>query len=400
MDELKRNNDKKLASLKDEINAIGGELVRWRRDFHRHPEIANEEKRTSDVIRRFLEDLGLSVRSAAGTGLIAVLEGAGKGKTVALRADMDALPLQEEGDKEYKSLNAGATHACAHDGHMAVLMGVAKILAGQKESFPGRVVFLFQPSEERPPGGAKRMIEEGALDGVDAAFGLHLFQPLPTGSVGLVKGAMMAQSDEFSLVVKGKGGHGSMPHTAVDPILVASHIVVNVQSIVSRNVDPLKPCVISFGTVSGGTVFNIIPSEVSLSGTLRSFDAAVQALAERRLKEIAEDTARALGASCSFDYVKGYPALVNHAGMVDFVTGVAAKVLGESCLIRIDPIMGGEDFAYYLQKVPGAFFLFGAGDGCPFPHHHPGFDIDERALPQATLLLASLALEFLGSLQL
>jgi amidohydrolase len=241
------------------------------------------------------------------------------------------------------------------------------------------------------------MIEEGALDGVDAAFGLHLFQPLPTGSVGILKGAMMAQSDEFSLVVKGKGGHGSMPHTAIDPILAASHIVINVQTIVSRNVDPLKPCVVSFGTVSGGTVFNIIPTEVSLSGTVRSFDAAVQALAERRLREIAEETARALGASCSFDYVKGYPALVNPAGMVDFVTGVAVKVLGESCLIRMDPIMGGEDFAYYLQKVPGAFFFFGAGDGCPFPHHHPAFDIDEKALPPATLLMASLALEFLGS---
>jgi len=257
--------------------------------------------------------------------------------------------------------------------------------------------FEVVTDEERLRLKGRWRIEEGALDGVDAIFGLHLWQPFPTGSVGIVKGAMMAQSDEFSLVVKGKGGHGSMPHTAVDPILVASHIVVNVQTIVSRNVDPLKPCVVSFGTVSGGTVFNIIPGEVSLSGTVRSFDHVVQSLAERRLREIAEETARALGASCSFNYVKGYPALVNHAGMVDFVKGVAVKVLGEKCLRPFDPIMGGEDFAYYLQKVPGAFFFFGAGDGCPFPHHHPGFDIDERALPQATLLMASLALEFLGS---
>ncbi len=399
MNKFRSDNGGTLANLKGDINALVGELVRWRRDFHRHPEIANEEKRTSDVIRRFLEDLGLPVRSAAGTGLIAVLEGAGKGKTVALRADMDALPLQEEGDKEYKSLNAGAAHACGHDGHMAILMGVAKFLAGRKDGFPGRVVFLFQPAEERPPGGAKRMIEEGALEGVDAVFGLHLWQPLPTGTVGIVKGAMMAQSDEFSLVVRGKGGHGSMPHTAIDPILAASHIVVNVQTIVSRNVDPLKPCVVSFGTVSGGTVFNIIPAEVSLSGTVRSFDASIQDLAQRRLQEIAEETARALGASCSFNYVKGYPALVNHSGMVDFVTGMAAKVFGENCLKRIDPIMGGEDFAYYLQEVPGAFFFFGAGDGCPFPHHHPGFEIDEKALPQAVLLMASLAVEFLEGRQ-
>ncbi len=399
MNKFKSDNDRTLASLKDETNALAGELVAWRRDFHRRPEIANQETWTSGVIRRFLEDLGLPVRSAAGTGLIAVLEGAKRGKTVALRADMDALPLQEEGEKEYKSLNPGAAHACGHDGHMAILMAAAKILAGRKDHLRGRVVFLFQPAEERPPGGAKKMIEEGALDGVDAVFGLHLWQPLPTGSVGIVKGPMMAQSDEFSIIVKGKAGHGSMPHTAVDPILAASHIVVNVQTIVSRNVDPLKPCVVSFGTVNGGTVFNIIPAEVSLSGTVRSFDAAVQDLAERRLREIAEETGRALGASCSFNYIKGYPALVNHPGMVDLVSGVAARVLGEGCLKPIEPIMGGEDFAYYLQEVPGAFFFFGAGDGCPFAHHHPGFDIDEKALPKAALLMASLALEFLEGRQ-
>ncbi|MBM3285174.1 MAG: amidohydrolase [Candidatus Aminicenantes bacterium] len=396
MEKLRSDNNKNIADLKDEISALAGEVVRWRRDFHRHPEIANQETRTSGVIRRFFEDLGFPVRSAAGTGLIAVLEGAKRGKTVALRADMDALPLQEEGEKEYKSLNPGAAHACGHDGHMAILMGAAKILAGRKGHLQGRVVFLFQPAEERPPGGAKRMLEEGALDGVDAVFGLHLWQPLPAGSIGIVKGPMMAQSDEFSLLVKGKGGHGSMPHTAIDPILVASQIVVNVQTIVSRNIDPLKPCVVSFGTVSGGTVFNIIPSEVSLSGTVRSFDASVQDLAERRLREIAGETARAFGASCILNYVKGYPALVNHAEMVDFVTGVAAKVLGESCHKPIEPIMGGEDFAYYLEKVLGAFFFFGAGDGCPFPHHHPAFEIDEKALPQAVLLMTSLALEFLG----
>ncbi len=396
MSNSRGDEDKTLAGLKDEINALAAKLIRWRRDFHRYPEIANQEKRTSAVVREFLESLSLPVRSAAGTGLIAVLEGKGEGRTVALRADMDALPLEEEGEKEYKSLNSGAAHACGHDGHMAILMAVAKILARRKEALSGRVVFLFQPAEERPPGGAMRMIDDGALDGVDAVFGLHLWQPLPTGKVGILKGPMMAQSDEFSVVVRGKGGHGSMPHLAIDPILVASHIVVNVQTIVSRNVDPLKPCVVSFGSVSGGTTFNIIPAEVSLIGTVRSFDADVQALAERRLREIAAETARALGASCTLDYIKGFPALVNHGQMVDFVTDTARKVLGEDCLKPISPIMGGEDFAYYLQKVPGAFFFFGAGDGCPFPHHHPAFDIDEKALPQATLLMASLALEFLG----
>jgi amidohydrolase len=383
--------------LKTEIAALTSQLVAWRRDFHRHPEVAFQETRTSAVIREFLESLGLAVRSAAGTGLVAVLEGNPGGKRVALRADMDALPVQEEGEKEYCSLNRGATHACAHDGHMAMLMAAAKVLTDRKRDFRGRVVFLFQPAEEKPPGGAIRMIEEAALDGVDAVFGLHLFQPLPTGLVGVIKGPMLAQADNFNLIVKGKGGHGAMPHTAVDPILAAAQIIVNCQSIVSRNVDPLKPCVVTFGTINGGTAHNIIPEEVTMAGTVRTFDLTVQALVEKRLREIAEETAKAFGASCSLEYVPGYPAVVNDAAMVDFATGVAKRVLGEGCLWPFEPIMGGEDFAYYLQKVPGAFIFLGAGDGREFPHHHPAFDIDEKALPIGALLNTSLALEFLGA---
>jgi len=382
--------------LETEIAALTGQLVAWRRDFHRHPEVAFQETRTSAVVREFLESLGLPVRSAGGTGLVAVLEGNPGGKTVALRADMDALPVQEEGEKDYRSLNRGVTHACGHDGHMAMMMAAAKVLTGRKSDFSGRVVFLFQPAEERPPGGAKRMIEEGALESVDAVFGVHLWQPFPTGLIGVIKGPMLAQADNFSLVVKGKGGHGAMPHTAVDPILAAAQIIVNCQSIVSRNVDPLKPCVVTFGTINGGTTHNIIPAEVAMAGTVRTFDLTVQALAERRLREIAEETAKAFGASCRVEYMTGYPAVVNDAAMVDFVTDVAKRVLGEGCLPPFDPVMGGEDFAYYLQKVPGAFIFLGAGDGREFPHHHPAFDIDEQALPLGTLLLTSLALEFLG----
>lgn len=382
--------------LETEIAALTGQLVAWRRDFHRHPEVAFQETRTSAVVREFLESLGLPVRSAGGTGLVAVLEGNPGGKTVALRADMDALPVQEEGEKDYRSLNRGVTHACGHDGHMAMMMAAAKVLTGRKSDFSGRVVFLFQPAEERPPGGAKRMIEEGALESVDAVFGLHLWQPFPTGMIGVIKGPMLAQADNFSLIVKGKGGHGAMPHTAVDPILAAAQIIVNSQSIVSRNVDPLKPCVVTFGTINGGTTHNIIPAEVAMAGTVRTFDLTVQALAERRLREIAEETAKAFGASCRVEYMTGYPAVVNDAAMVDFVTDVAKRVLGEGCLPPFDPVMGGEDFAYYLQKVPGAFIFLGAGDGREFPHHHPAFDIDEKALPLGTLLITSLALEFLG----
>jgi len=381
--------------LEAEVAGLTEQVVSWRRNFHRHPEVAFEEKRTSAVVREFLEGLGLPVRSAAGTGLIAVLEGKTGGKTIALRADMDALPVQEVGGREYGSLNKGAAHACGHDGHMAMMMAAAKILTGRRNDLGGRVVFLFQPAEEKPPGGAKRMVEEGALDGVDAVFGLHLWQSFPTGKVGVIPGPMMARSDNFDLVVTGKGGHGALPHTAVDPIVAAAQIVMNCQTIVSRSVDPLKPCVVTFGTIHGGTTHNIIPPEVTLSGTVRTFDLAVQALAEKRLREITEETAKAFGASCRVKYEVGYPAVVNDAAMVDFAVGVAKRVLGEGCPQRFDPIMGGEDFAYYLQKVPGAFIFLGDGDGREYPHHHPAFDIDEKALPMGVLLLVSLALEYL-----
>jgi len=384
-----------IEDLKKDTEKIKGQLIEWRRDFHRHPEVAFREQRTSAIIREFLQKIGIPVTPCAGTGLKAILEGLPGGRTVALRADMDALPLKEEGDKEYISENPQAAHACAHDGHMAIIMGAAKVLAQRKKEFKGRVVFLFQPAEELPPGGAKTMVEEGALDGVDAVFGLHLWQPLPTGFIGLVKGPMMAQADNFSIVVRGKGGHGSAPHLTVDPILVASHIVVNAQSVVSRSIDPLKPAVVSFGIVKGGTAYNIIPGEVTLNGTVRSFESSIQSLAEKRLKEIAEETCRAFGATAEFSYKKGYPALVNHGAMVDFVVDVARKTLGEECVKSIDPIMGGEDFAYFLQKVPGAFLFFGMGDGTKFPHHHPGFDIDEAALPKATLLMTSIVLHYL-----
>src|SRR4030042_3398295 len=215
--------------LETEIAALTGQLVAWRRDFHRHPEVAFEETRTSAVVREFLESMGVSVRSAGGTGLVAVLEGRPGGKTVALRADMDALPVQEQGRKEYGSLNRGVAHACGHDGHMAMMMAAAEVLTSRKSEFSGRVGFFFQPAEEQPPGGAKRMVEEGALEGVDAVFGLHLWQAFPTGKGGVIKGPILAQADNFSIIVKGKGGHGALPHTAVVPIVAAGPIVATHQ---------------------------------------------------------------------------------------------------------------------------------------------------------------------------
>jgi len=384
-----------LEELKKEAEGLVPRLVEWRRGFHRRPEVAFKEFQTSAFLRQYFEKLGMPVKPLAGTGFRADLAGRPGGRTVALRADIDALPLQEEGDKEYLSLNPGAAHSCGHDGHMVVLMGVAKILKKKREKFQGRVVFILQPAEELPPGGARTMIEEGALDGVDSIFGLHFWQPLQTGVVGIVKGPMMAQSDNFRITVKGKGGHGSMPHQAVDPILVASHLVVSLQSIVSRNVDPLTAAVLSFGTVEGGTVYNIIPGQVKLSGTVRTFDPPLQALIERRLREIAAGVSGSFGGEATVEYEIGYPPLVNDPASVDFVLDVVKKTLGEERIKPIAPVMGGEDFAYYLQKIPGAFLFFGAGDGTKFPHHHPGFDLDEKALPQAVFLMAMLAIEFL-----
>jgi amidohydrolase len=378
-----------------DVEALSGRLVAWRRELHRHPEIATRERWTSAFLREHFKELGIPVKKMAGTGLRAVLKGRPGGKTVALRTDMDALPLQEEGDREYRSLNSGAAHACAHDGHMAVLMGAAELLAKRRSGLKGRVVFIGQPAEELPPGGAKPMIEAGVLEGVDAIFGLHLWQGMPTGTVGSVRGPMMAQADNFRITVKGRGGHGSMPQATVDPILAAAALVVNLQSVVSRNVDPLKPAVLSFGSIHGGTANNIIPAEVRLTGTARMFDPKTQALVKKRLREIVEGICAMSGASADFVYEDGYPPLVNDPASVDFALGVAKRALGEENVVAVEPVMGGEDFAYYLQEVPGAFLFFGAGDGAKVPHHHPAFDFDEKALPPAAFLMAALALEYL-----
>jgi amidohydrolase len=380
-----------------DIDAIVAQMVEWRRDFHRHPELSLQEHRTSAVVRAFLEQCGMEVSGCGGTGVRGVLKGAaGGGPTVALRADMDALAIDEESDVPYRSQVPGAMHACGHDGHMAILMGVAKVLAARRASLPGSVVFLFQPSEENHPGGAKTMIEEGALDGVDAIFGLHLWQSLPTGIAGTRPGPLMAQSDTFTVAVNGRGGHASQPHMVVDPVLAAAHLVVTAQSIASRSIDPRSAVVVSFSMVHGGSAHNIIPDTVNLTGTVRTFDALVQRTVKQRLREVCEHTCGALGATSVLDYVDGYPPLVNDAGMTALVRNAAAREIGANSVVEIEPVMGGEDFAYYLQRVPGAFVLFGAGDGMAHPHHNARFDIDERALPLGARLMTAVALDALS----
>jgi amidohydrolase len=384
-----------MADLATEVESMAATLVEWRRDFHRHPELAFEERRTSDVVRAFLEAIGIEVRSCARTGLLGVLRGGRPGRTVALRADMDALPVAEIADHDYQSQNPGVMHACAHDGHMAILMGAARVLAARRGTLPGTVVFLFQPSEENFPGGAPLMIEEGALDGVDSIFGLHLWQPLPTGIVGLCPGASMAQPDEFEVVVQGRGGHASQPQATVDPVVVAAHVVVAAQTIVSRFADPVEPAVVSFTTVHGGRIHNVIPDSVTMTGTVRTLDPATQRAVKQRLREVCEATCRLFGATAEFTYADGYPPVVNDAASIDLVARVAGRELGANRLKTMAPVMGGEDFAYYLQRVPGAFAMLGMGDGRPYPHHNARFDIDESVLPIGVRLMTAVALEML-----
>ena len=384
-----------MGTLAAEAEAMAGTLVEWRRDFHRHPELAFAEERTAAMIRAFLESAGIEVRACGGTGLRGVLRGGRPGRTVALRADMDALPVDEVADHGYRSQNSGVMHACGHDGHMAIVMGAARLLSARRETMAGNVVFLFQPAEESPPGGAARMIAEGALDGVDAVFGLHLWQPLPSGVVGLHAGATMAQADNFEVTVRGRSGHASQPNLTVDPVVAAAEVVIAAQTIVSRFTSPLEPVVVSFTTVHGGRVHNIIPDEVTMTGTVRTFDPATQLAVKRRLEEVCEATSRLFGATAAFTYIDGYPPLVNDAGSIELVRRVAARELGGDAVRDVAPVMGGEDFAYYLQRVPGAFALLGIGDGHPHPHHSASFDIDERVLPLGVRLLAAVALEAL-----
>ncbi len=388
--------DAELNDIRDAVRALAPRTVEWRRDFHRHPEVAFHETRTSSVVARALTEMGCDVRPMAGTGMRADITGAGPGRTVALRSDMDALPVTEADGKACVSETPGACHACGHDAHMATLLTAAKVLSDRRASWRGRVALLFQPAEELHPGGAAPMIADGALDGVDAIFGLHYWQPLPSGKVGMVKGAMMAASDRIRIHVTGKGGHAALPHLSADPVLAASQIVVALQSVVSRNVDPLKSAVVSICEINGGTVDNVIPPDVTLVGTARSFDPGVRDLLAKRIVEVATNTAAAYGASAAVAYERGYPPVVNDAGMVDFAAGVVARALGADRLYPLAPVMGGEDFALYLEKVPGAFMFFGSGDGMPFPHHHPSFDIDERVLPDGALLMTALALDYLG----
>jgi amidohydrolase len=408
------------AALQAEIDKraadVAARVVAWRRDFHQHPELGNRETRTAGVIAAHLKALGIEVRMGlAGTGVVGILQGARPGRIVALRAEMDALPVTEELDVAYASKvrtewngqEVGVMHACGHDAHMAMLMGAAEVLANMRGRLAGTVMFVFQPAEEGSPdgeaGGAERMLNEGVFDALrpDAIFGLHTF-PGPLGQIGYRPGPIMAAGNTLSITITGKQTHGGVPWGGVDPIVVASQIVIGLQTIVSRQLDlTTAPAVISIGRIQGGVRTNIIPERVQLDGTIRSFDPAMREEIKRRVHATAENIARAAGATAAVTITDGYPSTINDPELTGRMAPTLERVAGTGKARVVPPVMPSEDFSFYGQKVPAMFFFLfitpPEQDAASAPaNHSPRYTVDERALPVGTRALANLAVDFLA----
>jgi len=366
---------------------MNSELIEIRRLIHSNPELKYEEFDTSLLVQNKLKTYGLDFESKiAGTGVVSLVDSGKPGPTVLLRADMDALPIQEENQVSYRSKNSGKMHACGHDGHTAILLGLAKEIAKDRSILPkGRILLCFQPAEEGG-NGADNMIKAGILEkyAVDACYGLHLWNHIDIGQVGVVSGTMMASVDSFEIIVHGKSGHGALPQHTIDPILVASHIVTSLQSIVSRNIDPLEPAVITVGTFHSGEAFNGIPEIAKLTGTVRAYSKEVYELLPNRFESIVENTAKAFGANVQITYDRIDKPTINHAPNAELVSKVAKSLWGESCLTEKNTrTMGGEDFSAFLMKKPGCYFFLGSRNekkGYTHPHHSSYFDFDEDAL--------------------
>lgn len=392
------------AQLHDEATAMMEQLVAWRRDFHMHPELGYHEVRTAGIVAEHLRNLGLEVSTGIGkTGVVAMVERDDApidAPTVMLRFDMDALPIHEQTELPFRSQTDGVMHACGHDGHTAVGMGVAELLVKHRDQLPGRVKLVFQPAEEGL-GGANAMINDGVLDGPtpSAAFGLHLWSRLPLNHVVVQPGPIWAAADGFSIVVHGKGGHGATPHDTVDATYVGSEIIVALQSIVARNVNPTDTAVVSACTFHSGSAGNVISGEATITGTIRSFDDNVRSYLFQRIEEIATGIAQAHGATIDFAAKWGCPATINSEEGAALMQQVAEQVVDPSQVIQISPMMVGEDMAEFLNRAPGCFVLIGAADpeGPELsPHHSPTFDFDERMLPTGVAVLAGAAITYLS----
>ena len=388
------------AGLLEEAGRLHESLVRLRRTIHRHPEGGFEEFETAALVEKTLAGLGISSVRVAGTGVVGRLEGTRKEPAVGLRADMDALELDERTGASYASEVPGLMHACGHDAHTAMLLGAAMLLAERKESLEGTVVFLFQPAEETI-GGARPMIDAGVLENprVEAVFGLHVGIGLPCGKIAVSPGTVHAASDMFDITVTGKGCHGAYPHEGVDALVVAGHVLCALQAVVSRGIDPLEPAVVTIGTIRGGSARNVVAESARMQGILRTLSPEVRGLARETIKVVSEQTAEAFGARAEVSFQEGYPCLENDPEMAALVRETGSLLLGEENVHDLSkPSMGVEDFAYFSRERPSAFFTLGAGNpakGIIHPAHSPWFDLDEDALPVGAAMLAAVAANFL-----
>jgi amidohydrolase len=382
------------------VDEVKQDVIGWRRHLHQNPELSFQEEKTAQFVYEKLQSFGqLELSRPTKTSVMARLIGGQPGKTLAIRADMDALPIEEENSFEFVSKNPGVMHACGHDGHTAMLLGTAKILTGLKDQIKGEVRFFFQHGEELFPGGGIEMVEAGVMDGVDLVIGTHLWSPLERGKVGITYGPMMAAPDAFYLTIKGKGGHAALPHQTIDSIAVAAQVVTNLQHIVSRETDPLDNLVLSVCKFVAGTTHNVIPGSVEICGTVRSFDQKLRESIPAKMERVIKGITEAHQATYEFKYDYGYDPVINEDEVTKVLEETVLDVFGEETLELMKPNMGGEDFSAFMTKAPGAFFYVGAGNeekGITYPHHHARFTIDEDALEIGVKMFVHATFKFLG----
>jgi amidohydrolase len=378
---------------------LEAQAIAWRRYLHARPELSFEEVETSQFVADTLSSLdALELERPTPTSVVAHLRGARPGKTLALRADMDALPVQEETELEFASTRPGVMHACGHDGHTAMLLATATLLMGRRDELSGEVRFVFQHAEEKPPGGARELVAAGVMEGVDLVVGAHLISRLEIGKVGVGAGPRMACGDTFAIEVTGSAGHAAFPHTSIDPVAVAAEIVVNLQQIVSRETNPLEAVVVSVTRIAGGSADNVIPGRVELGGTVRTFSQKSRERTRGAMERIVRGVTEAHRATGRLNYLEGYAPVINDPAAVALVAAAAAAELGSEAVVEQEPIMAGEDFSAYQQVVPGVFFTVGAMNeaiGACYPHHHSRFAIDESALRNGIAVLTRTALDYL-----
>ena len=381
-----QTNSLDLSQIRSEIRALNPQLVKWRRHLHQYPELGFQEKLTSKFVAQKLQNWDIEHQTGiAQTGIVATIKSSYPGPVLAIRADMDALPIQEENNILYRSRHNGVMHACGHDGHTAIALGTAYYLSNHRDSFRGTVKIIFQPAEEHP-GGAKPMIEAGVLKNpdVDAIVGLHLWNRLPIGTIGVRSGALMAAVECFRCDILGKGGHGAMPDQTIDAVVVSAQVVNALQTIVARNVNPLDSAVVTVGEIRGGTALNVIADQAYLSGTVRYFKPELEGYISRRVEEVIAGVCQSYGAKYELDYWQLYPSVMNDAKIADLVSSVALEVVETPLgVVPECQTMASEDMSFFLREVPGCYFFLGSANaeqGLDYPHHHPRFNFDESAL--------------------